>query len=130
MALVVELIVALLVEGVVEVEEAGVVEDIDRVLVDVLEDDEVVGVVFVVVGVELLVVVREVVVIAVNEEEDVEVVDDRLEEVEELELGATTIPYAAAPATATMMITATTNTKRVIAFLLCITHGIRDCLLK
>ncbi len=57
-------------------------------------------------------------------------VDDRLEEVEELDLGAAKTTYAAPPATAITMITITTNAKRAIAFLLCITHRILDCLFK
>jgi hypothetical protein len=130
-------------------EEVEVVQD--RVYVDVLEEDEVVGVMLVlvvtwvelenvelvielVVNVELdgvaerLVVVPEAVVLGVEGEDDVVMVEDTLEDFE-LELGAT-IPYAATPTTATMMTTITTNTKRAIAFLLCITHSIQDCLLK
>ena len=93
-----------------------------ELVIELVVNAELVGVV------ELLVVVPEAVVIGVEGEEDVVIVENTLEDFE-LELGAT-IPYAAAPAIATMMITITTNTERAIAFLFCITQNIRDCLLK
>ena len=94
MALVVELIVALLVEGVVEVEEAGVVEDVE-LLVMVVE---------LVAEVELVV-----------EDDEVEVaVGVRLEELEDVRA-----KYAPMPATAMMMITMAAIAVRAIPPLSC-----------
>jgi hypothetical protein len=94
-----------------------------ELVIELVLNVELVGVV------ELLVAVSEAVVVGVEGEDDVVIVEDTLEDFE-LEPGATMIPYAAAPATATMMITITTNTERAIAFLFCITRSIRNCLLK
>lgn len=102
-------------------------QDVDRVLVDVLEDDAVVGVVLVelamvcveldveveleLVDVELTAEVE--LVVGDAEVEDV-VVDVRLEELEGLELEDVRATYAPMPATAMTMITIATITLRAI----------------